>query len=296
MIGLSKIIRIKTNTEFDFSGWEFDEIGWNEQLQNISRPFMREMYELFGAAAYDGLKYKIGEDKISGRFNVLNPYVSEFIDRYSFEFARRVNETTADRLRATMSTVMEQGLNMDEAAKRISDIFDDKNRSMLIARTETIRASNYGALEGYRQTGIVNAKKWLVTKDDRLCLNCRALDGVELPLDGIYTSNSYEDVLAPPLHPNCRCALLSVVDTSFLDNLPEENPLEGVTFWTSGKIGIARFIKGGTGSGNFGHAGRPGEVGGSKPSGEGRSTAPSGETEGKYWKLTNFLPGELPRH
>ncbi len=41
--------------------------------------------------------------------------------------------------------------------------------------------------------------------------------------------------------------------------------------------------EGGEGSGNFGHAGRPGEVGGSAPEGEGGASASSDRVKDEYW-------------
>lgn len=55
--------------------------------------------------------------------------------------------------------------------------------------------------------------------------------------------------------------------------------------------GRARYIvalKGGEGSGNFGHAGRPGEVGGSAPSGEGGNLQSIKDKEEEIRSISNF--------
>jgi hypothetical protein len=44
---------------------------------------------------------------------------------------------------------------------------------------------------------------WIVTDDERLEVRCEALDGVQVPLGAAFVSG----VQAPPLHPNCRCAV-----------------------------------------------------------------------------------------
>lgn len=59
----------------------------------------------------------------------------------------------------------------------------------------------------------------------------------------VVMGHDYSDVNGPPLHPNCRCVLVAELD--------EEKMV---------------LVKGGPGSGNFGHEGRPGEVGGSASS------------------------------
>ncbi len=48
--------------------------------------------------------------------------------------------------------------------------------------------------------------------DDRVDSECRALNGKVLGLEGVYEKNDYLDVEVPPLHPNCRCTLLPVLE------------------------------------------------------------------------------------
>jgi SPP1 gp7 family putative phage head morphogenesis protein len=87
-------------------------------------------------------------------------------------------------------------------------------RSERIARTETIRASNFSTEEAYKESGIVEAKEWLTTKDERTDDECNDLDGKIIPLGKSFQSkkeNGYETVQFPPIHVNCRCTLLPVV-------------------------------------------------------------------------------------
>ena len=85
-------------------------------------------------------------------------------------------------------------------------------RSMNIARTETIKASIQGQLEGWRQNRDARllsrelVKEWIVTPDDRLCPICRTLDEVQVDVDGMFDT-SVGRVSGPPAHPQCRCAL-----------------------------------------------------------------------------------------
>ena len=68
-------------------------------------------------------------------------------------------------------------------------------------------------------------KEWLVTKDDRTCWACWPMQGKIVDLDKNFFNQGdsvtfgdgdskitmkldYEDVGAPPLHPNCRCVLV----------------------------------------------------------------------------------------
>jgi SPP1 gp7 family putative phage head morphogenesis protein len=77
-----------------------------------------------------------------------------------------------------------------------------------LARTEVINAYNVEA-----DIAIVDASKydsglmrrWNAALDGRVCLECRRLDGEIVPIG----SNFSGGVPAPPLHPNCRCAVVA---------------------------------------------------------------------------------------
>lgn len=89
-------------------------------------------------------------------------------------------------------------------------------RGETIARTETIRAGNAAqdmAWEQAATNGLLNRttlrRQWLVTPDDRLCVYCAQVPGLNpggRPL-GVAFETPFGLMLRPPLHPNCRCVL-----------------------------------------------------------------------------------------
>lgn len=86
-----------------------------------------------------------------------------------------------------------------------------KYRSVLIARTEIMTASNAGEIASWREAqrlGLMGRadKLWIVTPDDRLCPKCRPMDGIVVPLDAKFPT-PFGRVDGPPMHPNCRCAV-----------------------------------------------------------------------------------------
>jgi hypothetical protein len=91
-----------------------------------------------------------------------------------------------------------------------------KRRAETIARTEIIRACANGQLAAWNaaaQRGKLlqgARKRWMVTKDDRLCPRCRAMDQQTVRLAGDFQGPHGDSVPAPPLHPNCRCAIVLV--------------------------------------------------------------------------------------
>ena len=87
--------------------------------------------------------------------------------------------------------------------------FSDE-RAETIARTETAKADVTGNLEGYAASGVVEGKEWTISQDE-YCDECQGLDGVAVPLDQEFPDDGG---WGPPLHPNCRCDVLPVLDES----------------------------------------------------------------------------------
>jgi hypothetical protein len=187
-----------------------------------------------------------------------DPDVLDALEKEMFKFAHGIDQTTADILRQELIDGMENGETISQLANRISDISDEWVegwRSEMIARTETARAFSTGHIEAWRSTGVVSRKVWVAAGD--ACPFCQAMDGTVVELgenffdqgdeqtadwrgQEIAIGHDYSDVNGPPLHPNCRCVLIAELSES-----------------------VELSMKGGPGSGNFGHEGRPGEVGGS---------------------------------
>ena len=90
-------------------------------------------------------------------------------------------------------------------------------RTEMIARTETIRSSNAGSDELYREWG-VQQHEWLATKDDRVRDDHLAADGQIVGIDEPFIVGGYEadfpgDPNLPPEESiNCRCTVLPVME------------------------------------------------------------------------------------
>lgn len=118
----------------------------------------------------------------------------------------------AMKLHATGISPSQYRRQVDAYGKRLLE-----HRAMMIARTETISAANYGQLNSWYQAadaGLLNParteRRWVVTPDDRLCPRCKRMKGKQV---SFYDSFEEPDdiggvtqtVMAPTLHPGCRC-------------------------------------------------------------------------------------------
>lgn len=85
-----------------------------------------------------------------------------------------------------------EGKSIDEIAKKLRDALNiDKNRSLLIARTEAHRIqeeSSWQGREAVRQSGIEFKDKWLATLDARTRDTHQRLDGKYADEDGYFYS------------------------------------------------------------------------------------------------------------
>ncbi len=147
---------------------------------------------------------------------------------HPFEQARRIRNhigLNARQARALMNfrqMLEEEGVAPARVVQRTDAYYTRllNARARTIARTESIRASNAGQDEAWRQAQEQDLldpdrvrRKWIVTRDDRLCPICRSIpvqnpNGVRFnELFRIDPRFGLPPVMHPPAHPNCRCAM-----------------------------------------------------------------------------------------
>lgn len=89
-------------------------------------------------------------------------------------------------------------------------------RAERIARTETSFAYNMGMLQRMREEtnsgnvrGVV-VKEFLTADDEKVCPHCGPLDGETIELEQTFpgATRKLPNLLTPPLHPGCRCAIV----------------------------------------------------------------------------------------
>jgi SPP1 gp7 family putative phage head morphogenesis protein len=151
-------------------------------------------------------------------FNLKNPFVDTFINNYTPQFADGVISTTRNEIVINMlRKAQEEGWSIVELSKSIKDKYAgwDDWRATMIARTETIRASNAGALEAMRDAGMTR-KQWLATNDARTRPAHMAADGQIVGMDEAFVVDG-ESLHYPGDRSgsagntiNCRCTVIPV--------------------------------------------------------------------------------------
>jgi phage portal protein BeeE len=109
-------------------------------------------------------------------------------------------------------------------AHRLHDALDrlGNDHAELIARCETVQSQRLGSLYSARNLsetlGVKLQKVWRTTGDGNTCDFCHHMEGTTIPLDSAYMAkdsnininghdyvNSFENMVTPNAHPNCRC-------------------------------------------------------------------------------------------
>lgn len=102
-------------------------------------------------------------------FGLLADETLSFIAKHAAESARGITSTTRSLLRILLRDALAEGLGTAEIARRITAEFEafTTTRAELIARTEVIRASNFGNQQAARATGLNLEREWVAVTDSR---------------------------------------------------------------------------------------------------------------------------------
>ena len=163
----------------------------------------------FAKAVYGSLQKAEFTDDVFGRA------VVDTIETDGLIMVSDMTATTKKEINHILSAAFEEGQSIQATAATIeSHIRHMSNvRATMIARTETIRASNFGALQGAKFTELKLNKEWISTFDDRTRDDHLAADGQIVGRDELFDVGG--DQLPYPAASNgqagntinCRCTL-----------------------------------------------------------------------------------------
>lgn len=203
-----------------FANW-FNTQKWQEEMHAVTSVFMR--YTMMSAA---GRAIKI---KPGAVWDVNNPRAVSALEKHRTGRVVGLVETQQKQLRKTLADGMAANEAPRQIRKRIQSEFDDMNRygAGRIARTETIWAHNEGAQMGWAEGGVTK-KQWVSSGDPRSCAYCTSMNGKIVDVEGSYfrkgdnmrnpeqgnqsLSFNYDGIEHPPLHPNCRCTIVPIIE------------------------------------------------------------------------------------
>ena len=197
-----------------------------DDLANTAKPYAQTIAEAGlsqGASLLPSGSLDLG--LLSGK---ASEFVVEATNRAAIRMARSVSDSLAERVSNIIRIGIEETATGTDVIGLLEEAGFDENRAQTIARTESARAYTDGQNAAWEASGVVKGKTWLVSPF--ACEFCEAAAkqfgeksvGVT---DAFYERGStitgasgatmaldFDDTSGPPLHPNCRCSLLPVID------------------------------------------------------------------------------------
>jgi len=124
--------------------------------------------------------------------------------------AKEVDSVTDTNLLNAIWKATNEWLSPSETKEVLEWVFKDLKTTRLdkIIRTESIRYWTYAEEEARKQSWVVKYKQRWTAPDERACDNCKALHKKKVRLDEEFE----KDVMWSPLHPNCRCDMIPLIE------------------------------------------------------------------------------------
>jgi len=248
----------------NYKKWMFDRKKWLNEFAEAEAKFIVKLYKQEGQKAIDlALKlsrksyYKVEDIPISITFDAYNPEVTEALVAQTTRFPAGVVGTSEEIIRREIANGLELGESIGKLRKRVTGRLGPtyiKNRAEMIARSETIYASNAGAELGYMQSGVVEGKKWLTAVDERTCDPCIDMNNMTAPLgqptwekEGLNIGNvqgkygldfdyTEGEMPFPPLHPRCRCTIIPIV--KMVERFKPASTIKGAEEYIKNKLNL----------------------------------------------------------
>jgi hypothetical protein len=151
--------------------------------------------------------------------------VIDYLKLHLLEFTQDITETMKDDILRILSKAIEEGMGVDEIAKRLSEIGLPEARARVITRTEIIRAANVGHSIAARDTPYEVDKQWIAANDHRTRHSHVLANGLTVSENDTFAVPIFEREIQvgtddmqfpgdPTAHPsntiNCRCRAIYI--------------------------------------------------------------------------------------
>lgn len=154
--------------------WALSRIStklWSENVMRVMNDLYREAAVKFGNASYRAVAQM--NRKSADPFGLDSTFIDEiltFLTTYGFWLVSLMTNTTKKRLSALVLFLVGEGKTKEEIAQAIRDnkqLEELKRRGAMIARTETMRSSNYIIMQAANKHPFEVDKIWVSRRDGR---------------------------------------------------------------------------------------------------------------------------------
>lgn len=169
----------------------------------ITEGKLLDLYEKTSTTVQNEMNWEVQFDNAAGKVldNVWTPDKTHYSSRIWKNKAEM-----ADTLEQGLMDAVTRGLSKDKIVdSMLSIVGNDRYKAERIVRTELTHIQNQACLDTYKKAG-VEYYEFLAAMDDRTSEECEELNGERFRLDEACTGVNF-----PPIHPNCRCTIIPVI-------------------------------------------------------------------------------------
>lgn len=164
--------------------------------------------------------YEFASDMLPDDYNTpewddqISTAAGDWVMDYAQQLFTDINTTTKNEIKQKIienySSMVDQKEDFNTLFDNsISDTYEDAldQRIILIGVTETTTMASSGMRAAFVNSGILQWQ-WFTAPDEKTCPECQDLNGAIETIGEPFTNDG---VIAPPIHPNCRCMLFPVL-------------------------------------------------------------------------------------
>ena len=185
------------------------------------RPTVEEIMKQEGLRAMSELNVDI-------EFNPNTDKIKKELKQKIQLIAKNVDALTDEKIWKVVDVGLTGNMQPEEIKQELIKVFDELQGRRLeaIVRTEAIRFGTYAEQSAREQSWVVKSKQWRTAIDERVCEYCGKMHWKKIWLQeeffkqwSIMSGNNwgrlrldYENVIGSPLHPNCRCDMIPLIE------------------------------------------------------------------------------------
>lgn len=188
-----------------------DNEFWINERMLLIRVLFPLVYNTILTSAERSIAKLISDIGIGVDWGLVNEDALTWAKRYVGEQITNINGTTQRYVQNAVSEWIGSGQHLDELTAQLEPMFG-KTRAQMIASTEVTDAYAEGNLITWKDSKVVQKKRWMTASDERLCPICESMSGQEVDINGVFTDLNGQTYERPAAHVRCRCWMQPVVE------------------------------------------------------------------------------------
>ena len=151
-------------------------------------------------------------------------WIKNYFESDILQICEGITNTTRDIIQTVLKNATDEGRNLNWIVDKLTTESEEltRNRARLIARTETVTASNRASYFAGAKTGLLMKKEWLSARDNRVRLDHQMVNGSRIDMEDYFTvgdskmllpgARTQENGLPTPAKEvcNCRCGVVYI--------------------------------------------------------------------------------------